>query len=255
VDGFLESPPAEEEMLKALKRLRNILAPVECDIPLGQHSRYITQRAGIFDELRSALRLTPSKSKVNPPEAAVTTEELSDIRKQVEALILSLKSRRDESITNSDICKAISIIIRHIDKHGSSLWGHEITLPSGETRLADRTNNYAEGFFRDLKHGERRRSGRKVLTQDFESLPPEAALARNLRCEDYLTIVCGSIDQLHKSFAHLDATYRSARLSGERSMRIPQRTADISSASLSTPDRRLVRAVEMKQRLLAAAQV
>jgi hypothetical protein len=189
------------------------------------------------------------------PEAAVTTEELSDIRKQVEALIRSLKSRRDKTITNSDTCKAISIIIRHIDKHGSSLWGHEITLPSGETRLVERTNNYPEGFFRDLKHGERRRSGRKVLTQDFESLPSEAALAKNLRCEDYLTIVCGSIDQLHKSFAHLDATDRSARLSGERSVRIPQRTADISSASLSTPDRRLVRAVEMKQRLLAAAQV
>ena len=254
VDGFLESPPAEEGVLKVLKRLRNILAPVESDLPLRQHSRYITERAGIFDELRSALRLTPSKSKVNPPESAITTEELSDIRKQVETLILSLKSRRDTSITNSDIHKAISIIIRHIDKHGSSLWGHEIALPSGETRLADRTNNYAEGFFRDLKHGERRRSGRKVLTQDFEFLPPEAALVRNLRCEDYLAIVCGSIDQLHKSFARLDARDRSERLSGERLMKMPQRTVEISSASLPTPDRRLVRAVEMKQRLQAAAQ-
>jgi hypothetical protein len=120
--------------------------------------------------------------------------------------------------------------------------------------LADRTNNYAEGFFRDLKHGERRRSGRKVLTQDFEFLPPEAALVRNLRCEDYLAIVCGSIDQLHKSFARLDARDRSERLSGERLMKMPQRTVEISSASLPTPDRRLVRAVEMKQRLQAAAQ-
>jgi hypothetical protein len=254
VNGFLESPSVEEGVLKALKRLRNILAPVECDLPLRQHSRYITERARIFDELRSALRLTPSKSKVNPPEAAVTTEELSDIRKQVESLIISLKSLRNTNIANSDIHKAISIIIRHIDKHGSSLWGHELTLPSGETRLADRTNNYAEGFFRDLKHDERRRSGRKVLTQDFEFLPPEAALARNLRRDDYLKIVCGSIDQLHKSFSQLDALARAERLSGKCLVEKPQRPVEISSASLSTPDRRLVRVGGMRQRLQAAAQ-
>jgi hypothetical protein len=254
VDGFLEYPPAEEEVLKALKRLRKMLSPVECDLPLRQHSRYLTERAGMFDELRSALRLTSSKSKMNPPETAISIKELSDIRQQVDALILSLKSRRDACITNSDTHKAIGIIIRHIDKHGSSLWGHEIALPSGGTRLVDRTNNYAEGFFRNIKHDERRRSGRKVLTQDFEYLPSEAALVRNLYCEDYLKIVCGSIDLLHKCFSHLDAKNRSERLSGERSEGIPQRIVEISGASLPTPDKRLVRAVEMKQRLQAAAQ-
>lgn len=45
------------------------------------------------------------------------------------------------------------------------------------TRLVDRTNDCLESYFHSLKHGERRRSGRKVVTQDFERLPAAAALA------------------------------------------------------------------------------
>jgi hypothetical protein len=48
-------------------------------------------------------------------------------------------------------------------------------------RVVDRTNNIIESFFRGIKHDERRRSGRKILTQDFECLPPEAALVYNGR--------------------------------------------------------------------------
>jgi hypothetical protein len=255
VNGFLGSCSVSKEVLKALKRLQKILTPVECELLLSQHTSYLSERAEIFDELRNALRLTPSKSKVNPPDACVSAEELKDIKNQVESLIISLKSRSDVCTTSSDTHKAIGIIIRHIDKHGSSLWGHEIKLLTGGTRLVDRTNNYAEGFFRDLKHGERRRSGRKVLTQDFEHLPPEAALAKNLLHEDYLAIVCGSIEQLHKSFAHLDAKDRLDRLSSEKLVKKPQRTAEIASASLPASDKRLVRTLNIKNRLQAAAGV
>ena len=64
-------------------------------------------------------------------------------------------------------------------KAGESLWGHLTQLPSlagGGTRLVGRTNNLHEGFFRGGKQGERRRSGRKKLTQDLEQLPADAAL-------------------------------------------------------------------------------
>jgi hypothetical protein len=78
-------------------------------------------------------------------------------------------------------------------------------LPYHRVKHAWWINNYAEDFFADLKHDKRRRSDRKVLTQDFEFLPPEAALARNFWREDYMKIVWGSIDQLHKNFSRLDA--------------------------------------------------
>ncbi|HAM53618.1 MAG TPA: IS630 family transposase [Nitrospiraceae bacterium] len=258
VEGFLKFPPAEKEVRKALKRLHKILAPVERELPLRPQARYLCQRARLFDELRRALRLAPSKNKVRPQQDSASAGELSDIRKEVQALLCTLQSRRDECAIGSDTYKAIGMIIRHIDKHGESLWGHEIELPAGGTRLVDRTNNFAEGFFRDMKHDERRRSGRKVLTQDFEHLPPEAALARNLRREDYVAIVCGSIDRLPKSFAHLDAEERLQRLSGVGENPVkskPQQSAEIASASLPSSDKRLVRTVRMKQLLQAAAGV
>ena len=61
-----------------------------------------------------------------------------------------------------------------------------------------RTNNELESLFHAMKHGERRRSGRKILTQDFEALPPAAALAQNLRHADYVHLVCGSLDRWRK---------------------------------------------------------
>ena len=68
-----------------------------------------------------------------------------------------------------------------------------------------RTNNRLESLFHTIKHGERRRSGRKILTQDFEILPPAAALATNLHHADYVSLVCGSLDRLPEAFAALDA--------------------------------------------------
>src|SRR2546430_17146856 len=65
---------------------------------------------------------------------------------------------------------------------GPYLWGHALRLPrrvGGGIRLVARTNNGLESLFHTIKHGERRRSGRKILTQDFEILPPAAALARS----------------------------------------------------------------------------
>ena len=256
IDGFLGSPPKDKGVLKALIRLRRILAPVDCSLPIRPHARYLSERAALFDGLRSALRLTPSKNKVNHPEAGTFVEELADIRQEVETYVRNLKSRREANAAGPDTRKAIDMILRHIEKHGKSLWGHEIELPDGETRLVDRTNNYPEGFFRNLKHDERRRSGRKVLTQDFENLPPEAALVRNLLREDYVAIVCGNIDQLPRSFAQLDAEDRVKRLSNETPADVkPQRSIEIASASLPSSDKRLVRTVGMKQHLQAAAAV
>jgi hypothetical protein len=178
------------------------------------------------------------------------------IRQEVETFVRNLISRREANSAGSDIRKAIDMILSHIEKHGKSLWGHDIELPDGGTRLVERTNNYPEGFFRDIKHDERRRSGRKVLTQDFEHLPPEVALARNLLREHYVAIVCGSIDQLPRSFSQLEEEDRVKRLSGETPAEVkPQRVVEIASSSLPSSDKRLVRAEGLKQRLLAAAAV
>ncbi len=154
--------------------------------------------------------------------------------------------------------KAIDVVIEHLERHGDSLWGHAVSLSAGAgggIRLVARTNNQLEGCNRSMKRGERRRSGRKNLTQDFENLHPAVALIQNLLRPDYVSILCGSLDNLPRAFAELDAECRAARrqgldvtLPGEE----PERTV-VETASLPNADRNLVRRETMGQKIRAAA--
>jgi hypothetical protein len=153
------------------------------------------------------------------------------------------------------------VILNHLDHHGPSLWGHVIALPptvGGGIRLVARTNVLLESFFHEIKHGERRRSGRKVLTQDLEQLPASAVLACNLTKSDYVSILCGSLDDLPHAFAQLDAVDRSrslpARILTVASTTISGQDSDIVSSSLPRTDRDLVRTAAMQERVLAEAR-
>ena len=141
-------------------------------------------------------------------------------------------------------------------RHRRSLFGHVIALPEsagGGVRLVERTNTILEGFFHRLKHGERRRSGRKILTQDLEQLPPAAALAFNLTRPDYVEIVCGTLDQLPRAFARLDAADRTRSLPA-RTAAAPADDEDIVSRSMSAAERGLIRTEALDSRILAAAR-
>ena len=119
----------------------------------------------------------------------------------------------------------------------------------------ERTNNLLESFFRGMKHAERRRSGRKILTQDFEHLPPEVALVNNLNHPDYVEILCGSLDNLAGAFADLNAEKRTTNSSGisKDSALLPD-VPEIASASLPSEDLRIIRSEDMRRRVLSAAK-
>jgi hypothetical protein len=260
-DAFLRRPPSDRRVQRALKRLRGIVHPVESEVPFEKTARRLRNRRALFSELRAALRLRPkaeSGSKEATAAPVLTIEqaaaELRDIEAAVLGLSVSLQERRPQRGPAHDQREAIDVVITHLQRHGDRLFGHAISIPEnagGGVRLVDRTNNSLEGFFREMKHGERRRSGRKILAQDFEQLPPTAALAQNLRCGDYVTILCGSLDELSSAFARLDAS------SSRRSSVVPDLAPtddDVVSASLPTADREIVRTEEMDLRIRAAAK-
>lgn len=250
--AFLCELPSDAKVRKSLEKLRRILRPVECDVPpFTSIGVVVSKRAELFSRLRSALRLQDQgATDAIHPQGAVKT--LNDVRTAVKILTDSLRKDRPERGPAKDTRQAIDLILSHLDRHGPHLWGHDITLPKhagGGVRLVERTNNDLESFFHTIKHGERRRSGRKILTQDFESLPPAAALAANLRHADYVSVVCGSLDSLAAAFAELDAANRSLSIAAG----IPHHTTT-ETASLSTLDKRLVRKPALADRILAAAQ-
>jgi hypothetical protein len=210
----------------------------------------------LFDEMRDLLRLATELPQEETPQ------EIEDMRKQFDNWIASLEKRRSARGSTRDIHEAVDVILKHNKKHGRNLWGHAIIIAEGtglKVRLLSRTNFLLENLFKHMKHGERRRSGRRILTQDLENMPAEAMLAYNLEQNDYVNIICGSLDQLPEAFAKLDQEEKTISLMEIHS---PDRDdlADllqIATASLSTLDRRVVRtkAMDFRMRTAAASRV
>ena len=115
--------------------------------------------------------------------------------------------------------------------------------------MADRTNNILEFWFGSLKHGERRRSGRKVLTQNFERLIPSAALAVNLGRPDYVEILCGLLAILPTARPFPSSTRQIAR-----NPPVTKKTGTSpETASLSMRDRHLIRMPALERIIEAIA--
>jgi hypothetical protein len=257
VEYFVSDPPKDSAVRKPLDRLRRILQPVQDD-DSGSVSVAVslTRRAALFAELRKALCLRKESSRRNlgPSNAELTPLELNDIHSAVRRLSRSLQKRRPTRGPAQEQRQAIDIVLSHLEAHGHYLWGHAIRLPEnagGGIRLVDRTNNAIESHFHALKRGERRRSGRKILTQDFEKLPPAAALTANLTHADYVSILSGSLDRLPEAFAKLDNT---ARPKPTPLVSLLTNHADAESASLPTADRKIVRTGDMTRWIIEAAQ-
>lgn len=260
-DAFLRTPHPDASVQRALKHLARLLDPVVRDKTFSAVAAILLKRANLFDELRTALRLHPPTGSnhaadhiLSPQRAAV---ELKDIRRAVDHLKRSLRRRRPARGPAHDTREAIDVVLQHIERHGHSLWGHAIPLPKkagGGFYVLDRTNNLLEGFFHKVKHEERRRSGRKVLTYDFERMPPEAALAFNLLRPDYVQLLCGSLDKLPQAFAALDAEQRSENLAASKSGVAQSDEPQLIAASLPSSDRPFVRMPSLRTFIEAAAR-
>jgi hypothetical protein len=265
-NAFMRIPPEDKQVRRALDRLRNILNRVESCDSFSEHATRMGERVEIFERLRTALRLRPSDDSdgANDPEPGFPQQQaarLQDIKTAVKELETELKCARPARGPARDKRQAIDLVLDHLERHGDTLWGQVIELPQeagGGVRVVGRTNNLLENFFGSMKHGERRRSGRKTLSQDFELLPPAAALARNLTCPDYVSVICHGLEELPAAFAKLDADRRHEQLSSaeQTQHRAPVNSSEpeVATASLPTADRRIVRSEAMTKRVDAAAR-
>ena len=258
-DASLRKQSGDAGGRRELLRLAQILDPVLRDNAFAEVSTGLARRADLFERLRQSLRLHPDGKSgramiLSPARAAA---ELQDVRRAVERLERDLHRRRPERGPAQDAREAIDIVLDHLERHGGSLWGHAITLPKevgGGIRLVDRTNNALESFFRRMKQGERRRSGRKVLTYDFEQLPAGAALVSNLARPDYVEILCGSLDRLPEAFAEIDAAQCDEELAACGAQEAVFPDADVLSNSMPYQDRALIRSEALRAWIQSAAQ-
>lgn len=265
VHALLRTPPQDKKIRKALVELATLLETVSGNLPMEKMVRILERRVGLFEELRTALRLTPKPRQRNervllpPILKKEALAEMQNIKSAVEDLVASLTRRRPQRGPAQDLRRAIDIILHHLEVHGENLWGHAIVVRDKNVdnfRLVERTNNLIEGLFHLIKRGERRRSGRKILTNDLETLPAAAVLARNLESPDYVTLICGTMEALPKAFADLDAEEQQQKLKQPNRPFPKAAKSRISTASDSLPreDRVIIRSEGMQRRIVAAAK-
>ena len=223
IDVFLAQACFDSAVHTALEALRASFLPFIEDKDVRSTVRDLEARMDLFDKFRALFRLEAEMPDsfigdgaaeqniavwpANSKQVAQHERFESDMQHKVDTFAASLARRYNAMSSKQDIKPAIKVIIDHLKRHGEFLWGHLVELRIGDEtkyRLVDRTNNALEGFFHAVKHGERRRSGRKILTRDFESLPPSVAIARNLADPDYIAAVCGSLDSLPLWFSRID---------------------------------------------------
>ena len=252
-DTFLATLPDDKKIARILTRLRRYLDPVASEVPFRQVTLRLRRRAALFDELRGVLRIVATL-----PENE-TAEDLDQMRTELDDFVASLRDSKPARGPAQDTREAIDTVLAHIETHGNSLFGHAIRLSEsagGGVRLVPRTNYLSENGFGAFKHGERVRTGYKNLGYVLETLPAEALLARNLQHQDYVSIVCGSLEKLPDSFAELDRKDRVAKQRGEPIEDPEDGLASIlqaATASLVKEDRRIVRTDEMNRCIAAAA--
>jgi len=171
---------------KALERLKRAFSHLLENKEVRKTVRVLGMRMDLFGKFRNIFRMESefldcaSPNDINRiangcalpgnPGSLSFEQFEKDMRNQVEDFEKKFRKKYEASRTGADLKLSIKIILDHLDKHGEFLWGHLVEVQSEfgvKLRFVDRTNNILETFFHKMKHGERRRSGRKILTRDF----------------------------------------------------------------------------------------
>ena len=136
---------------------------------------------------------------------AVAQERLREIEKTTEAYLHQLHDRVGDHSKKKPVTPE-SVILKYMERYGDSLFGHPVLCDEQGAVFAvvERTNNIPEHFFDQEKRHLRRRLGKAHMGRDLEDQPAQAFLAANLRHDDYVRILCGTLDDLANAFADLD---------------------------------------------------
>jgi hypothetical protein len=209
-ERWVPSPRTQTEQ-RALKQFSKLVDRVEQDQRFTQVTEQFEQCWFAFCELRDVLRLTGAellrgKTPIHQRAApAVELELLKAIEEAAEQYKQRLRNRVGDHNEKQQTTPE-KVILRYLDRYGNNLFGHPVLRndQGGVVAVVDRTNNVLEQFFALGKENLRRRLGKAHLGRDLEDQPAQAALVTNLRHDDYVRVLCGSLDNLDNTFADLD---------------------------------------------------
>jgi hypothetical protein len=186
---------------KPLFKLCCELKKIRTDTGLQRMLAAIDPQIQVFDQLRGAMRIAEvgGAAGLNSGSRPLA---IGPIRKAVKRFRQVIISRSDYSSTPH-----WQTLIGQIDKYNDKLFADPIPVrASGRTLLIQpqRTNNLMERFFRDFRHGARRRSGHNRIGRLLQSMIADTPLVRNLENPRYPKILLNDQNTLEERFAQID---------------------------------------------------
>jgi len=98
-------------------------------------------------------------------------------------------------------------MIEQLDKYWEKLFADPIEVETcdGKKRIQpQRTNNFAEQSFRDLKRGYRKKTGNGSLGKTLRSMLANTPLVKNLQNSEYMKFLLNGKSCLEELFAEMD---------------------------------------------------
>jgi hypothetical protein len=186
---------------RPLFQLSGALKALREDSALQKASATLEAKIEVFDQLRGAMRIaeTGSSSGLN---SGHDPQPIGPIKKAVLAFRHTLRSRPDYAS-----CPHWKILIAQIDRYSDKLFADPLSLhtPHGPLLLQpQRTNNILERFFRDLRRGFRRRTGRDSIGPFLQTMIADTPLVKNLENPLYCKALLNGLPSLERRFAQID---------------------------------------------------
>lgn len=186
---------------KAFFRLRGKLTKVIEDQQLIRSSAHMEEKISIFQKLREVLALTVSSGKKGLNDDGSE----GDIKSIEEAMI----KFREEIMADQNLHqkKSYRKMIKQIDKYWDKLFADPISVKMSIGTIMiqpQRTNNILERFFRDLKRGNRKKSGVTSMSKTLKCILSDTPLVKNLGNPEYLNIILDGSRTLEEKFSKID---------------------------------------------------
>lgn len=188
---------------KPLHKLFFDLSDVMKDRALWKNVDRIESEIEVFEKLREAMRIAPKTSKkgLNSGGEAV---RISTIEKEIRRF-------RKETANAEGYGKneRHQKMIEQIDKYWEKLFADSIEVETCEGKKhiqPQRTNNFAERGFRDLKRGYRKKTGNGSLGKTLRTMLANTPLVKNLQNDDYMKILLRGKSSLEELFSEIDVT-------------------------------------------------
>lgn len=179
--------------------LRNLMA----DTSLWTSVERLEADIKVFEKLRKALRIAPATSQkgLNHPG---NPAEIGTIKAGVETFKQSIvnASGYSQNIWHRKM-------IEQIDKYWHKLFADpiEVETPEGTTFISpQRTNNFAEQHFRDVKRGYRKKTGHGSLGKVLRTMLANTPLVKNLQNGEYMNILLDGKSNLEEVFSEIDSS-------------------------------------------------